>query len=266
MLSSARPRRRFGQAMSDTTSFATFLRAVGVLLALPPAMASCGRGTAARPPMPADAVEAKQLIAQQCPMLPASPSLQGEARAPRVYVEVATLEALSGEPLAPSRFDWRDDPRLAVTRVAHVMTTSGVAAIVPWDAEGGTPEGAACSGVERSDLSITTQVSANGAEPLRLDIRIEPAPPLGQAKETWHVPEHRTTHTTLLLQDQQLVTMALASQPNKNPSIMIVMPFVVRDDGDVRRLFECKMQRAARKRQHPRQSSRGSPPGTSPLF
>jgi len=33
MVGSARPRRRFGQAMSDTTSSATFLRAVGVPIA-----------------------------------------------------------------------------------------------------------------------------------------------------------------------------------------------------------------------------------------
>jgi hypothetical protein len=259
--------------MNGTTSSAAFLRAIGVFIALPLVMTSCGRRPPARMPIAADAVEAKRLIAQQCPMPPAPQSLTGEARASRVFVEIATLEALSGEPLALSRLNWREDPRLAVTRIAHVMTTSGVAATVPWDAEGGTAEGAACGGVDRSDLSITTQLSANGAGPLRLDIRIEPAPPLGQPKETWHVPEHRITQTTVLLQDQQLVTMAPVRQPNKNPIIMIVMPYVVRDDGDMRRLFECKMQQRARERQDPAprprlqsESTRGGPPGMSSLF
>ena len=106
------------------------------LIALPLAMTSCGRGTTARTPMAGDAVEAKRIVARQCPMAPAPQSSPGEARAARVFVEVATLEASSGEPLAASGLDWRDDPRLGVTRVAHVMTTSDVVAVVPWDADG----------------------------------------------------------------------------------------------------------------------------------
>jgi hypothetical protein len=220
------------------------------LIALSMATTSCGRGSTARTPMASDAVEAKRLIARQCPMPPAPQSASGEARAPRVFVEVAMLEASSSEPWAPSRLDWRDDPGLALARVAHVMTTSGVTTIVPWDAEATTPNGDACAGIGRSDLSITTHASANGAEPIRLDIRIEPAPPLGRPKETWQVPDHRVTQTTLLLQDQQLVMMAPTRQPNKKPSIIFLMPYVVREDGDLRRLFECKMQ-AARERHHP---------------
>jgi hypothetical protein len=183
------------------------------------------------------------------PPLPQPPP--GQARAPRVFVEVATLEAYSGEPWAPSTRDWRDDPRLTLTRVAHVLTTSDVATTVPWDAEAAASPGAPCIGVDRSDLRLTTHVSPDGTGPLQLDIRIEPAPPLGQAKETWHVPEHRVTQTTVVLQDQQFVTMALARHPNKKPTIMIVMPYLVREDGDLRRLFECKMQQAGRERQHP---------------
>ncbi|HMI84575.1 MAG TPA: hypothetical protein VK550_10800 [Polyangiaceae bacterium] len=218
------------------------------LIALSLAMTACSRGPAQRP-MAGYAVEAKRAIAQPCVLPPAQPSASGETRVPRVFVEIAALETDSGERWVPSTLDWRDDPRLGLTHVAHLMTTNDVAATIPWDEGNVSPE-AACAGTNRADLSVTSHVPADGVGPLRLDIRIEPAPPLGQSKETWHVPEHRTTRTTVVVQDQQLIVFARVPEANKKPRIMIVMPYVVRDDGDMRRLFECKMQRATLARQH----------------
>ena len=218
--------------------------------ALTLAVISCGRGATPRAALTENAVDAKRAIAQPCPMpLPMRPSTE-DTRPLQVFIEAAALEGEfdPSNPSANAALHWRDDPRLAVTRVAQFLATSNVPAMVPWDDGVGSSAGAPCTDWARSDLRVTPHVTAERAAPLRIDIRLEPAPPLGQGKETWHVPEHRVTHTTLVLSDQQSATLALARQPGKKQSVMIVTPYLVRDEGDLRRLFECKMQRATAER------------------
>jgi hypothetical protein len=72
---------------------------------------------------------------------------------------------------------------------------------------------------------------------LRLDIAFAPAPPLGTPKESWSVPEHRQVKTTVVLGNQQLVVLGSPLLGSAKPSVVVLTPYVVRDDADLRRLF-----------------------------
>jgi hypothetical protein len=165
----------------------------------------------------------------------------------RVFVEIASVEGdlATLTASAPGAASFREvfaDPSLAV-RVAHVMTTNEAQSVIAWDSSqthGGTP----CDEGQRWDLAITPHIQDQQGRVVRLDIAFVPAPPLGTPKESWSVPEHRQMKTTVVLGNQQLVVLSSPPAGNAKPPLVVLTPYVVRDDTDLRRLFECKMQRA----------------------
>jgi hypothetical protein len=188
-------------------------------------------------------------IAQRCPelLVPRAAS----SAPPRVFLEVAQIigdvaAPVTSSPAAtpPSPFD---DPRLEVPRVAHVIGTSDVASMLAWDTPGPTP--ALGSEPQRWDLRLTPHLETTGSGSLRLELDLAPAPPLGTPPEAWSIPEHRRVHTAVVIGEQQPVVLALPRGAGaRGPSWMVVTPYLIREEADLRRLFQCKMrerQRAA---------------------
>ena len=92
---------------------------------------------------------------------------------------------------------------------------------------------------------MTAHSETTGA--LRLEVDLAPAPPLGTPPEAWSIPEHRRVHTTVVVGEQQPVVLGLPPGAGAaGPSLMVVTPYFIREEADLRRLFQCKMRERQR--------------------
>lgn len=202
---------------------------------------------AGQAPSTAAAHASRPQIAQRCPELLVP---RAAASAPvKIFVEVAQVVGDIADPLARSPasapLNPFDDPRLQVPRVAHVIVTNDVASTLAWDTPGPTP--ALANEPQRWDLRVTPHLDTPDSGPLRLELDLAPAPPLGTPPENWSIPEHRRVHTTVVIGEQQPVVLGLprgAGAPG--PSLMVVTPYFIREEADLRRLFQCKMRERSR--------------------
>lgn len=219
------------------------------------ALTSCNRAGGVGSGPPGSPGRSRPLIAQRCPL--AQPSPLGDERvAVRVFVEVAALEGDLGERVRQSSMplhgfsDWANDPQSGKGRVAHLMANNEAPTTIAWDMA--PQKGDPCPNPERWDLTITPHLAAHSTE-VRMEVDFAPAPPVGTAPSAWHVPEHRRARTTVVLQDQTPMITALsptiASQAG-TPSggMLVITPYIIRDDDDLRRLMACKMRNAAQAR------------------
>jgi hypothetical protein len=199
----------------------------------------------ARAPSPAPARAPRPQIAQRCPELLVPRAVSS---APvRVFIEVAQVVGDIAAPVTsvttpPAPFD---DPRLEVPRVAHVIAESDVASMLAWD----TPDSPATLANEprRWDLRLTPHLEAAASGSLRLELDLAPAPPLGTPPEAWSIPEHRRVRTTVVIGEQQSVVLGLPRGAGAvGPSLMVVTPYFIREEADLRRLFQCKMRERRR--------------------
>lgn len=137
------------------------------------------------------------------------------------------------------------DPRVRITRILNVLASDGVPRTVAWD---DVQDGAEtqCPSVARWDLTVTPHIEGGQLSSVRLELDRAPAPPLGTRPENWYIPEHRRAHTTVALHDQQTIVMGgFAESPSKERQAMLfVTPYIISDDADLRRLFQCKLSRA----------------------
>jgi hypothetical protein len=198
---------------------------------------------AERAPTTAPARASRPPIAQRCPELLVP---RATSTAPvRVFLEVAQLVGDIADPVpsstAPAPPAPFDDPRFEVPRVAHVIVTSDAASTLAWDTPGPTPTPG--SDPRRWDLRLTAHPETTSLGSLRLELDLAPAPPLGTPPEAWSIPEHRRVHTTVVIGEQQPVVLALPRGAGAvGPSLMVVTPYFIREEADLRRLFECKMR------------------------
>jgi hypothetical protein len=168
----------------------------------------------------------------------------------KVFVEVAEVDGLGAQPTRltsmappslsePSFSAMLDDPRLDIPRFGHVVPALETSATMPWDVARPAAPGRPCGEVERWDLTVMPHVASAGK--VRLELVFEPAPPLGTPKAAWHVPAHRVFKMTVDAQDQQMVVVNSPSfNVSTRPSLVVVMPYFLRDDDDMRQLMECK--------------------------
>jgi hypothetical protein len=212
---------------------------VSILTAL--ALSACHPSERAQVPVRQTASVAG--IAQRCPELlaPRPPS----STAPRVLVELSQLWGDVGAPIASSPPATPlagpfDDPRLEVHRVTQVLATNDVPSLMAWDSLASTPS---ANQPQRWDLKVTAHFDGAAPSALRLELDLSPAPPLGTPPESWSIPAHRRVHTTVVIAEQQPVMLALPpGAGTTGPSMMVVMPYFIRDEADLRRLFQCKMR------------------------
>jgi hypothetical protein len=134
-----------------------------------------------------------------------------------------------------------------------MLATDGVTVRVPFDL-GASGGGVLDGGVAFWELAVTPHPSDMPSSDVRLEIAIEAvqgaaAPPAGTANPR---PSPRA-YTTLVLRDQQPAFLALdpslSPAGNERPWMLLVTPYSIRSDEDLRRLFAC---RTARKTTAPR--------------
>jgi hypothetical protein len=210
------------------------------MLMLSLAGSACHSAEPASAPIPAQTPALRAPFAQRCPELFVSRST--DSTITRVFVEIAQLsgnrEGLAVSPpqsVPPRPFD----PKLELQRVASLLVTNDVTSSLAWDAP--APPSAA-NAPQSWDLGVTPHF-ASTASSLQLELDLAPAPPLGTAPENWSIPEHRRVHTTVVLGEQQSIQLRLPPGAGAtHTSVMVVTPYFIREDADLRRLFECKLR------------------------
>lgn len=138
-----------------------------------------------------------------------------------------------------------NDPRLEMPSVASVMAVNDVPVTIPWDLEGPNAK-SGCTETYRWDLTLTTHLDRSDPNKLQFEITLVPAPPLGTLPHAWFIPEHRRAHTTIVVANQQTVVLGGFGkrQFDTDQSILVLTPYVIRSDADMRQLFECKVRQA----------------------
>ncbi len=149
----------------------------------------------------------------------------------------------NADPLADARSPF-NDPRVRVLRVLDLVAFDGASRTSAWDlappaAAAGAGASCPCTQPPRFDFTVTPHLSATG--PIVLDLVWEPAPPLGTAKQDWHVPEHRKTSVTLRLEDQQPVVLGTPpSRPDGVRSVTVLTPYLARSGEELGQIVRCK--------------------------
>lgn len=212
-------------------------------------LAGCARE--APPEMaPPDPPRQAVTLGESCAL---SPAPQGSSPPRRIFVELATLEgdwaAIMGPNVgaAPSAAAPRTfsqalaDPRWKAISVRHLMANDGVRQTLPWQAE--PPRGSTgCPATERWELSIVPRVVGRSPVTVQAEVQILPAPPLGVAPDTWHVPPGCGARTTVVLHDQQVIVLSgfPASAEAKVGVTTTLTPYVIWEEADLQRLLACK--------------------------
>ncbi|MET0595854.1 MAG: hypothetical protein ABW133_24355 [Polyangiaceae bacterium] len=210
-------------------------------------------GGAASPPVPS-AIQ----LAQACPLSPGGGDAGHSTSPPRVFLEIAAVEGRSDgrTPLpGPREFaEWLNDPGHGGRSVGGLLATNEVATRMPFDIEssGGDVNGRPLS---RWDLAVTPHVSDAPSAEVRIDLAVEAAHPAGAAgasPPSSPASPARGARTTLVIRDQQPAFIgldpAISQAPKERPWMLLLTPYVVRSDEELRRLFECRMARASAQR------------------
>lgn len=218
-------------------------------LALALALSACSGAKPAVEPASAPGPQ----IAQPCSLPASEPASDVPLR---VFVELATLKAppsggllsegtpQAATPAGSSFAAQLNNAHLTIPSVASVLATNDIATTIPWDPK---PDngGCACAQKERWDLSLKAHLEPAEPRYVTLELTLAPAPPLGTPAASWHVPAHRTVHTTVTVGDQQPVVLGgFAQHTSNDPVALVLTPTVIRSDSDLRGLFECKLKRA----------------------
>jgi hypothetical protein len=174
---------------------------------------------------------------------------------PRVFIEIASIEgniadrlANADATIARSFSEWLNDPNSGVRRVGGMLATADTVAKVPLDLGSGR-ESEDGGLVHQWDLALTPHVGDPQASEVRIDVTIEPAAP-GTPDGSRSIPEHRPARTTLVMLDQTPTVIGLdplLSGAEKGRGwTLLLTPYLVRRDDDLRRLFECRMANRSR--------------------
>jgi hypothetical protein len=174
----------------------------------------------------------------------------------RVFIEIAAFDGNMAERLgkgpaiARSFTEWMNDPSSGVRRVGGMLATADTATKMPFDIDAAGESRSDGGVIRRWDLSITPHLGDPRSSEVRMNLDLAPAPPLGTPEGSWSIPEHRRARTTVVLQDQTPVVIglepAVLGVEKGRGWTLLMTPYVVRRDDDLRRLFECRMANRAR--------------------
>jgi hypothetical protein len=205
-----------------------------------------GAGTAPRSPPPVT-------LAQTCPL--AVPGTGGDAPkvSPRLFLEIVAVEGrqeIGKPPPGPLEFArWLDAPGETPRSLGGLIATSGVATRMPFAIPISEGNVMGAPAVSPWNLAVTPHVGDAPSPELRLELTIEAADGADASPSTAATPPARRAHTTLVMRDQQPAFIALepsiARSPKERPWMLLLTPYVVRSDEDLRRLFECRAARRA---------------------
>jgi hypothetical protein len=181
-------------------------------------------------PMPPAATAAsarKALIAQPCAETPANPEAGARGYA-RVFIQAA--QVVSGDLRQPLD-GWIIDRPVGTASVASFLASKDEPMTVAWNRCLDT----ACETSEPWKMTVTPALPARASEPIVLTMQL-------RGEQT---SEDRALSKTLQTRNQQPVVVDLGGAVAASTLSLVVTPYLVGDDDDLRRLAECKSTAAA---------------------
>ncbi len=177
-------------------------------------------------------------------------------RPPRVFVEIAVVEGqirpggLPAQNSAPRETTWIEsllgDPNVRLTSVTHLLAEDGRATTMNWAQPWSNDP--ACRSDAAQSLTVVPKVVDDSTRAVSLDIDLGPSSAIAEDS-----PAHPgcDLRTHLALADQQTVVLAAAGTPPDvaRQHTMLLTPYIIDDDQDLKALLHCKAMRAERERQ-----------------
>jgi hypothetical protein len=164
----------------------------------------------------------------------------GARSSQRVFVEIGT----SDDPTASGQIHVarENSPEVPTEgwRVAHVVAREDRPATIPWHFDQGELPDAALG-----ELTVHPHLSDVPPGAVRLDIALRDTADGGARVESERGIPSAVVETSLMLRDQQTVVLRTQASAFRPSQILLVTPYVIRHDGDLQRLLQCKLQARA---------------------
>jgi hypothetical protein len=178
------------------------------------------------------------------------------ASAPRVYLEFAAFEGTLRDLTARhstsvvSFFEHgMNDPQSGARHSGGMLLTNDAVSKMPWHVGDGAIGDPDAGGTSAWELAVTAHVALEPSQEMRLEVAIEPVPPSTPPREQ-PAASPRGPRTTVVLRDQQAAVLELdpatTEAGGSRGTTLLLTPYVIRRDDDLRRLFECKVAQRAR--------------------
>jgi len=189
-------------------------------------MASFGCGATAAPPATRAPSSPRVLIAQPCAEVPAENEAAGGYG--RVFIQLAQVASRN---LQHPLETWLPDHPVAAPSLVSFVGTQDVPATVSWsrclDED--------CVSTEPWMLTVRPMLPARASDVVRLTARSS------RAQEA----TERMESTTLELRNQQPAQMPLPGATDESLFSVVITPYLVGSDDDLRRLAQCKSNAGA---------------------
>jgi hypothetical protein len=196
------------------------------------------------------------VLALPCPMAPSGTDAGALAAAPRVYLEFAAFEGTPGDVRAQpsssvvSFFEHgMNDSRSGARHSGAMLLTNDTVSKMPWHLGGGAVGEPDSGRSSVSELVVTARVAPEPSQELRLEVAVERAQASDPSREQ-PTASPRGPRTTLVLTDQRAAVLgfdpAITEAGGSGGMTLLLTPYIIRRDDDLRRLFECKMAQRAR--------------------
>ena len=178
------------------------------------------------PPASTAASAKRALIAQPCAQMPSAEEASGGYG--RVFIQAAQVVSTElQQPLGR----WLADHPVTTASVASFIGAKDEPTTISWNRCLDT----ACESSEPWKLTVTPALPARASESVLLALQLR--------RE--QDPADQTQSTTIETRNQQPVAVSLDGAVEASAMSLIVTPYLVGDDGDLRRLAACKSQTAA---------------------
>jgi hypothetical protein len=151
----------------------------------------------------------------------------------------------STRPTQGSFAAYLNDPRFTIPSVTNVLLSNDVPYQIPW----GLVRADSKPGCPRTDLlniTLTAHMKPFQPDDLALELILSPPRQLALTESAMQLPIQCRTQTTVTMKDQQTIVLDgfTEARSGKEQSILIVTPYIIWNDADLRTLYECKVKLA----------------------
>jgi hypothetical protein len=194
----------------------------GCSAAIPIVVIGCGASTSTIPPASTAASAKQALIAAPCAGMPADAEASGSGY-PRVFIQAAQVVSSDlQQPLG----SWLAEHPVASPSVAGFIGAKDVPTTVPWT----HCLDAACDSSEPAKLTVTPTLPARATDPVLLTLQLQRDQASADAAPS----------ATAETRNQQPVIVDLDGPAKDSALSVVVTPYLIGNDEDLRRLAECK--------------------------
>lgn len=190
-------------------------------------LVGCGASASTLPPAATAANAKRELIAQPCPQLPGNQEA-GEGGYRRVFIQAA--QVLTSDLRQPLD-GWLIDHPVGISSVVSFMGDKDVPTTVSWN----RCLDEACAGSEPWKMTVTPALPARASEPLQLTVALR------RDQDS----EDSVQSAKLETRNQEPVVVDQGGAADRDPWSLVVTPYLIGNDEDLRRLGQCKASAAS---------------------